>query len=114
MKDKEGKEITFKEFMKRWGDGIKQVTKNPTPLEKVSIELNGTFVMFIGLIVCFITLIIFRDKFIVSYFAYGLILIFIGNIMTTGLKLFGLREQKKFLNSLETIDVEEINLEEVK
>lgn len=109
-KDKDGNELGFKLWMKKWKKGISNVTKNPTPLEKVNIELNGTFVTLIGLIVCLITLIIFRDKFFVNWFAYGLILIFVGNIMTTGLKFFGLREQKKFLKSLESIDVEEVEI----
>jgi len=100
-KDKKGKQITWEEFFSRCKDGIKQVVTQPTPLEKVSIELRATFITLIGLIICLLTLIIFRDKFLVSWFAYGLILIFAGNILTTGLKYFGLREQRKFLKGLE-------------
>lgn len=113
-KDKSGKKITWSEFFTRWGNGIKQVASNPSPLERVTIESRGTFINLIGFIVCFITLIIFRDKFFVSWFTYGLMLIFIGSIITTGLKYFGLREQKKLLESMETnkeVDLSEIEKE---
>lgn len=99
-KDKEGNKITYSEFFKRWGEGIKNVAKNPTPLEKISIESRATFINLIGLITCLIVLIIYRDKFFVNWFAYGLMLIFIGNSITTGLKFIGLNEQKKFLKGL--------------
>lgn len=101
MRDKKGNKITYAEFFKRWRSGINNVVSNPTPLERVNMELNGTFIMLLGLITCLITIFFFMDKFFVNWFAYGLILIFIGNIMTTGLKFFGLKEQRRFLKSLE-------------
>lgn len=116
-KDKKGDSITYREFFKRWRGGIKNVVSNPSPLEKINIELNGTFITLVGLVVCFIALIIFRDKFFVTWFAYGLLLIFAGNIVTTGLKFFGLKEQKRFLNELELqmeSSDEELNKTEVK
>lgn len=100
MKDKSGKDITMTEFFQRWKEGIKNVTTNPTPLEKVSIEINSTFVTLAGLITCFIVLIIFRDKFFVSWFSYGMMLIFFGNIISTGMKFINLKNQKKFLIKL--------------
>lgn len=102
VKTKSGEVITMGEFFKRWGKGIKNVATNPSPLEKITIEYRATFINLTGLVTCLIALIIFRDKFFVSWFAYGLILIFVGTIITTALKYFGLREQKKFLKSLET------------
>lgn len=101
MKDKNGKEITIGEFFKRWGQGIKNVTSNPTPLERLTIERNGTLITLMGLIISLIVLIIYRDKFVVEWFSYGLMLIFIGNIITTNLKLQGVREQLKRIKEFE-------------
>jgi hypothetical protein len=103
-KTKSGEQITWKEWFSRAGKGIKQVATNPTPLERVSIESRATFINLTGLIICLTAIIIFRDKFFVNWFAYGLILIFIGGIITTGLKYLGLREQKKFLKGFNKPD----------
>jgi len=108
-KKKDGEQITWSEWFKLWGNGIKQVATNPTPLEKLNIELRATFINLIGIITCLTALIIFREQFFVSWFAYGLILIFISTLITTGLKFFGLREQKKFLKSLEVNSIEDID-----
>lgn len=103
-KTKTGEIISWEEWFKRWGQGIKNVASNPTPLEKVTIEKRATFINLLGLIVCLVALIVFKDKFFVSWFAYGLILIFIGTLITTGLKYLGLKEQKKFLKELNKDD----------
>ncbi len=100
-KTKEGEQISWGEFFIRWGEGIKNVAKNPTPLERLGIEIRASIVNLIGLSVCLITLIIFSEAFFVRWFAYGLILIFLANIITTSLKYFGLVEQRKFLLDLE-------------
>jgi len=113
-KDKTGKQITWGEFITRWGTGIKQVATNPTPLERLSIELRATFINLIGITTCLTALIIFRDKFFVSWFAYGLILIFVATLITTALKFFGLREQKKFLKSLEETSIEDLYSQSIK
>jgi len=96
MKTKAGEQITFKEFLKRWKEGI----QNMSPQQKLINESRGTFITLIGFIVGAVALIIYKDKF-VSLFAYGLILIFIGNIWTTALKLMGIRQQLKFFKKAE-------------
>ena len=95
-----GEVISTKEFFKRWKEGIKNVTKNPTPLEKVTIELRGTFINVLGILTCLVVLIIYRNEFVVVWFSYGLILIFLGSLITVGMKLIALRQQKKFLKKL--------------
>lgn len=101
-KDKSGKKISWGEFFIRWGKGIKNVAKNPTPMERLTIESRAAVINLTGMWVCLFALIIFRDAFFVSWFAYGLMLIFSANIVTTGMKYFGLKEQKKFLKNLES------------
>ncbi|MFP4457175.1 MAG: hypothetical protein ACLFPS_05890 [Clostridia bacterium] len=116
---KDGTKITWKEFFKLWKEGI----QNLTPLQRLSNESRGTLITLIGFVVALIAMIIYRDKFIVSWFAYGLILVFIGNIYTTALKWLGIRQQLKFFKSTEaqsldinkimdSLDNEEINQEE--
>jgi len=100
-KTKEGEKITLKEFFKRWGTGI----KNRTPKQKVSGELFGTFITLVGFTMSFIALIIFRDKLIVSWFAWGLILIFLGSMVNSFLKCISLYQQLKYFDNMDEIDV---------
>ena len=96
-KKKNGEVIDWKEYFRLWSLGI----KNLTPKQKVSNEFNATIVMLIGFIVGLVALVIFREKMIVSWFAYGLILIFAGNTWTTIIKLIGFYQQKQFFKNME-------------
>jgi hypothetical protein len=101
VKIKSGEEITLKEWFKRAKQGIKNVATNPTPIERITQESYGTFTSLIGYITCLVVMIIFNDKFFINWFAYGLILVFIGTIWTTGLKWFGLRQQLKLFKNMD-------------
>lgn len=46
MRDKEGNYLTFKEYMKRWGEGIEGVT----PAQKLNSQLIGTTISLIGIL----------------------------------------------------------------
>ena len=110
-KDKQGNKLTWSEFFSKWKSGI----LNLTPAQKVSNEFNATIVMLVGFIVALVVLIIFRDKLLVSWFAYGLILIFAGNTWTTIIKLIGFYQQKQFFKNMErqleeNEDEEEVNI----
>ena len=107
MKTKTGEEITIKEWMKRWKKGIKNVATNPTPIERLNQESYGTLTTLIGFIACLVVLIIFRKSFFTHWFAYALILVFIGNIWTTGLKFIGIRQSLKMFKEPKSIDVQE-------
>jgi len=106
LKDNKGNKITAGEYLKRWGEGI----KNLTPIQKLKNESRATFITLIGSITCLIALIIFRDKFVVSWFVYGLILIFVGNSWNTIVKWLSLKQQLRFFKNM---DSNSINLEEV-
>jgi hypothetical protein len=97
LKDKQGNKLTVKEFMSRWAEGI----ANLTPLQKVSNEARAALITLLGNIGCLIVLIIFREKFFVHWFAYALILIFIGNTWSTGIKVIGLHQQIKMFKGLD-------------
>jgi len=50
MKDKSGKEVSFKEFMQRWKKGMQGVTQ----YQQVKMQLNSTYIMLIGILCGFI------------------------------------------------------------
>ena len=95
MKDKAGKEITFKEFIQRWKEGI----INITPIQKLTNEIRGAFITLLGFILSFIAIIFLREK--IGWLAYGLILIFLGNIITTFLKWNSLKQQLIYFKRME-------------
>jgi len=105
IKDKKGNRLTTREFLTRWKEGI----QNLTPVQRLTNEARGNAISFVGLLVALVALIIYRDKLIVSWFAYGLILVFLGNAWTTGIKWLGLRQQLKLFK---TIDEQATNIEE--
>lgn len=95
-KTKRGEKINWQEFFSRWRAGI----ENLTPLQKTINECRGTFVTFLGFLVSFIAVIIMREK--IGLLSYGLILIFLGSIITTGIKYVGLRQQLKMFKDIES------------
>ena len=47
MKDKSGKEITTKEFMQRWKQGIQTVT----PFQQTKINIMGSILVLVGVVI---------------------------------------------------------------
>jgi len=94
-KTKQGEVITWKEFFARWKQGI----ENLTPLQKLSNEKRSTFVSLIGYLVALVAVIWQIEK--IGLLSYGLILIFIGSIWSTGLKWIALRQQYNFIKELD-------------
>lgn len=113
FKDKNGNRLTAKEFFKRWGDGI----KNLTPEQRLTNEARATLISLVGFIVSFVSIIVFMDQFIVNWFAYGLLLIFVGSIVSNSLKWLALKQQLRILKNMKinSIDIHQlmsnINLE---
>jgi len=101
MKTKDGEKITLKEYLKRWKKGIQEIT----PIQKLINESRGTLITLIGFIAAVVVMVIYREKFIVNWFAYALILIFVGNIWTTGIKWITLRQQLKYFKKTESLSV---------
>lgn len=103
---KTGEKITWREAIKRFKKGV----DNITPIQKLSNDMRGTFITLLGFIFSFGAVIWKRDT--IGLLAYGLMLIFLGSIITTGLKWLALRQQYKFIKSME-VQVD-IHLEEPK
>lgn len=106
MKDKQGNQLTTKEYMKRWKEGIKMIT----PLQKVENDLRATFIMTVGYLVGVISLLLFFDKFITKWFTIALIIIFFGALYGSVVKTIALFGQFKLLKNL---DKNAIELQEV-
>ena len=104
MRDKAGNKITFKEFMTRWKQGI----DNITPIQKLENDVRGTFITLLGYIFAMGAVIWkFND---IGLLSIGLILIFLGSVVTTGLKWIALKQQLKFIKNLD-VESEEVNID---
>jgi len=112
LKDKLGNELTIKEFFGKWKEGI----DNITPIQKLENEFRGNAVNLFGLMVALIAVIFSMDK--IGLLSYGLILIFIGSIWSSGVKVLALRQQLKFMRGFEeqinNPIIDEVKKEEVK
>ncbi len=95
---KSGEKISWKEWMKRWKQGIEGIT----PIQRLKNELISSYIGFVGNLICIACLIIFRDKLLVQWFSYGLILIFIGTTWSTGIKILTTRQQLKFFKNMDS------------
>ena len=90
-KDKEGKELTFKEFMSRWKDGIEGIT----PLQQIKGQLNATYIMLIGISAGFvITLFAFKDL-------WWLSIILGAALFNTLIQGLGMWQKKKIYDRME-------------
>lgn len=103
-KTKTGEKITWKEALKRFKEGVERIT----PQQKLANELRATFINLIGYILGIVVLIWQNNAF--GWLSYALILIFIGNSWSTGLKILSLRQQQTFFKNIE----EQLGLEEEK
>jgi hypothetical protein len=107
MKDRFGNKVGFKEFFKRWREGIALVT----PIQRLKNEVRANFIMFTGYIVGLASLIIYFKKFVTPLFTIALLIIFLGAAWSSGIKWFALRQQLKLFTELDTqaIDLNDID-----
>ncbi len=111
-KTKSGEKVDAKEFLRRFKEGL----SNITPLQRLQNEQRATFIMLIGYLVGLVSLFIFREEFLVSWFTYALMIIFLGATYGQVIKLLALRTQLKLFKDLDSqCDVNKVldSLEEV-
>lgn len=90
-KIKSGETISWKEFFKRWGNGIKEVT----PIQRLNQQVIFTKIMLIGLICGFITSILnYKTMWWISIILFAAL----GN---TFIQYFALTNQQTLLKNLE-------------
>lgn len=94
MKDKQGNELTLKEFLQRWKKGIKEVDT----LTMTRIQLRSHYLIFIGLVV----------GVIVSSFSFSklwwLVLILFASAVLELVQILNLRQQIKWFTEIDTVE----------
>ena len=105
-KTKSGEKISWKEFMKRWKEGIEGIT----PIQKLKNDYISQIISFVGFLSCLIVLIIYRKQFFVSWFSYGLMLIFLGSSWSSAIKVLVIKQQLKFFKET---DSQSINVKDI-
>ena len=105
-KDKDGKKIDAKEFVKRYREGLNLIT----PLQRLENEVRANFITFIGYVLGIAALLIYFKKFVTPLFSIALLIIFIGAAWANGIKWIALRQQLKMLKNF---DSQSFNLDEV-
>lgn len=101
IKDKQGKEYTYKEFISKWKKGIEGIT----PLQQVKSQIQGTRIMLFGLL-CGIVVLAFRIKTM-----WWVEIILLAGLFNTYISLIGLKQKKNVLkqfNLFNPMDVEGI------
>jgi len=91
MRDKAGNKLSTKEFMHRWGEGIKKIT----PLQQAKISLMGTWFVIIGVIIGIVVTFISRT--------WWLVLILFGSFFVTGVSLLGAWQKYSALKKIDEI-----------
>jgi amino acid transporter len=89
--DKQGNELTFGQFMKRWKSGI----ENITPIQKLKSNITGTRISLVGLVLGLI-ISIWKCK---TLWWVGIILI--GALINTIVQYFGFKQQLKIFKDIE-------------
>jgi hypothetical protein len=89
--DKQGNELTFSQFMRRFKEGV----ENITPIQKLKSNITGTRISLIGL---FIGLILSIWKYKTLWWV-GIILI--GALINTIVQYYGFKQQLKIFKDIE-------------
>jgi len=85
--DKAGNELTFKEFMQRWKNGIESVNV----LQQTKMQVWSTWIILVGIICGIVmTAIAFKT-------AWWLTVILIGALFNTSIQMLGLWQKKQLL-----------------
>lgn len=104
---KTGEKVSWKEAGRLFKEGV----ANITPRQKLSNEIYGTSIILLGFFVASIMVIIaWRD---IGLMSYGLILIFMGNVWTTLMRLLGMKQQLKYFKETDNISVDLNKLSEL-
>jgi len=101
-KDKQRNSLTWKEFFKKWKEGIDGIT----PLQKIKTQIIATRIQLLGLILgLIVTFIGYKNLWWVG-------IILIGALINTAVQYLGLSQQKKQLNQFEE-QCEEMTLDDL-
>lgn len=110
IKDKQGNEYTWKEFIQKWKKGIEGIT----PLQQVKSQINGTRLMLFGLF-CGLFVLSFKIK-----TTWWIEIILAAGLFNTYISLIGLKQKRNVLNKFNSSGLTQsdilsvLNQEEVK
>jgi hypothetical protein len=91
FKDKQGNKLTFKQFMDRWKSGI----ENTTPYQKVKVQILGTRITIIGILLgLFVSIYGYKNLWWVG-------IMMVGALINTGVQYLGLVQQRKIFEKIE-------------
>jgi hypothetical protein len=105
---KTGEKISWKEALIRFKKGVDEIT----PMQKLSNDIRGTFITLLGYLFA-MGAVIWKFN-TIGLLSIGLILIFLGSVVTTGLKWIALKQQYKFIKNLDLESEEEILMKDIK
>jgi len=100
-KTKDGERIDWKEFFRRWGEGIKEIT----PKQKLKTQLLGTRISIVGLLLGLGVSIYAWEK----MWWVGIVLI--GAIINMSVQYLGFKQQLNQFNKMD--QYEEVELDDV-
>lgn len=92
-KIKTGEVITWKEFFRRWGEGINGVTL----LQQVKMQIQATWITLVGIICGIVVCAIGFNT------LWWLMIILVGGLYNTSIQLFGLIQRKNQLTRFEAM-----------
>ncbi len=84
---KKGKKITWKEFMKRWGEGIEGIT----PMQQVKMQIQSTYIVIIGLLCGIVICLIGLSN------LWWLLIILLGGLGNTLTQLIGMIQKRNMM-----------------
>ena len=87
--DKEGKKLTFKQFMSRWKEGMQSVT----PLQQVKAQLPGQILILIGVLLGLY--VAFMNK------TWWLIIVLVGVVLVNSLTLLSTWQKYSLLKKID-------------
>lgn len=90
IKDKQGKEYSYKEFVSKWKKGIEGIT----PLQQVKSQINGTWLMIIGLLSGIVVMAFAFKKY------WWIEIILVAGLFNTVISLIGLIQRRNVLNKI--------------
>lgn len=98
MRDKQGNQLTFKEFISKWKEGIEGIT----PIQQTKGQINSTWIMILGM-VCGVVVMVFNLK---TFWWVELILV--AGMFNTIISLLGLKQKLKLLKQFTIVEEKEV------
>ena len=102
LKDKQGNKLTFKEYLKRWSEGINGITKK----QQIKMQIQSMYIVLLGMSIgIFVLLFNFKTMWWVAIVLVGALI----NLIITQIANYQRKEQLKKVSHFFTKIKEETN-----